>query len=423
MNKPKQIASKHKFLRVGYASPGWPLRDFPNGIVTYVQNMLAGFDSKIKPIIFAGSLIGDEIEDQLINLDKFNKNKSLFQRLIFSMLYRIKLPFAKSVLYRRTAAENARKIYLAIQALETPLDILEIEESFGTANSLMKMSKVPIVTRLHGPWAVIGPILNMQDNWDFQLRVFYEGEAIRNAQGVTAPSFDVLDRVRAYYNLALPNAMVIPNPVKEVSKENQWQYDANSKPFILFVGRFDAVKGGDLMLEAFRHIGLINKEIELIFVGPDHGMHIASEDFTFNDYVKRFILEEHINQRIQFLGLCNSEEITRLRKNSLVTIVCSRFEVFSISLLEALAAGCPTVATAVGGLTEIINHEYNGLLAQPESAVSIAEKALELITNPGKMQTLSKNAIADSRKRFAPEVVAAQTVDYYRTVLNRLKPH
>ena len=423
MKKLNQIVDEKTVLTVGYTSPGWPLRDFPNGIVTYVQNTLIGLDVNIKPIILAAPLIGTEVKDQLIDLTKFGTNRNILQKLLFSILYRIKLPFAKSVLYRRTAAENARKIYLAIQALETPLDILEIEESFGTANSLMKMSKVPIVTRLHGPWAVIGPILNMQDNWDFQLRVFYEGEAIRNAQGVTAPSFDVLDRVRAYYNLALPNAMVIPNPVKEVSKENQWQYDANSKPFILFVGRFDAVKGGDLMLEAFRHIGLINKEIELIFVGPDHGMHIASEDFTFNDYVKRFILEEHINQRIQFLGLCNSEEITRLRKNSLVTIVCSRFEVFSVSLLEALAAGCPTVATAVGGLTEIINHEYNGLLAQPESAVSIAEKALELITNPGKMQTLSKNAIADSRKRFAPEVVAAQTVDYYRTVLNRLKPH
>ena len=73
-------------------------------------------------------------------------------------------------------------------------------------------------------------------------------------------------------------------------------------------------------------------------------------------------------------------------------------------------------------MKEIIINEYNGLLAEPESAVSIAEKALELITNPVKMQALSKNAIEDCKKRFAPEVVAALTVNYYRTVLNRLKP-
>jgi glycosyltransferase involved in cell wall biosynthesis len=247
--------------------------------------------------------------------------------------------------------------------------------------------------------------------------VFYEGEAIKNSLGVTAPSVDVLDRVRKYYNLSLPNAKVIPNPVQEVSKENQWQYGANRKPFVLFVGRFDAVKGGDLILQAFRHIALINKEIALMFVGPDRSMHIAGEDFTFNDYVNRFIPEEHIKQRIQFLGLCNSEAIAELRKNSLVTIVCSRYEVFSISLTEALSAGCPTVATSVGGMKEIVRHDYNALLAEPESPESIAKNVLALIENPEKMQILSRNAIEDCKKRFSPKIVAAQTVEYYKAVL------
>ena len=137
----------------------------------------------------------------------------------------------------------------------------------------------------------------------------------------------------------------------------------------------------------------------------------------FKEYVERFVPESNIKQRIQFLGHCDSTVIAELRQKSLITIVCSRYEVFSISLVEALATGCPTVATAVGGMKEIIINEYNGLLADPESAISIAEKAIELINNPEKMQKLSKNAIEDCKKRFAPEVIAAQTVDYYRTIL------
>ena len=422
MKKLNQTVDEKTVLTVGYTSPGWPLRDFPNGIVTYVQNILIGLDINIKPIILAAPLIGTEVKDQLIDLTKFGTNRNILQKLLFSILYRIKLPFAKSVLYRRTAAENARKIYLAIQALETPLDILEIEESFGTANSLMKMSKVPIVTRLHGPWAVIGPILNMYEEWDFKLRVLCEGQAIKNSHGVTAPSLDVLEKIREYYGFALPHAQVIPNPVPEVDIDKQWHYDANAKPLILFVGRFDAVKGGDLLLEAFRYIALKHHDVELLFVGPDRGINVEGKTLMFNDYIERFIPESGIKKRIQFLGHCDSAVIAELRQKSLVTIVCSRYEVFSISLVEALAAGCPTVATAVGGMKEIIINEYNGLLAEPESAVSIAEKALELITNPVKMQALSKNAIEDCKKRFAPEVVAALTVNYYRTVLNRLKP-
>ena len=88
--------------------------------------------------------------------------------------------------------------------------------------------------------------------------------------------------------------------------------------------------------------------------------------------------------------------------------------------MEALATGCPTVATAVGGIKEIIVDDYNGLLAESESPQDIADKVLILMDNPAKMQLLSKNAIEDCSKRFSPEVVAAQTVAYYHSVLNRV---
>ena len=195
---------------------------------------------------------------------------------------------------------------------------------------------------------------------------------------------------------------------------------ANQKPSILFVGRFDSVKGGDLVIEAFKQIALQNIELELLFVGPDRGMLIDGEDVKFDEYIERYISDADIKKRIQFLGHCDHERISELRKNALVTIVCSRYENFPLSLLESLAAGCPTIATAVGGMKEIIIDDYNGLLAESESPTSIAEKVLMLINDPEKMQRLSKNAIEDCKKRFSPEVVAAQTLDYYHSVLDRV---
>ena len=62
---------------------------------------------------------------------------------------------AKSILYRLMSHDNALKLHQAMQALQVPLDILEIEEFFGTANSLVKLNKVPTVTRIHGPWFVM----------------------------------------------------------------------------------------------------------------------------------------------------------------------------------------------------------------------------------------------------------------------------
>ena len=101
INKSYQKISELKTLRIGYTSLGWPLKNFPSGIVAYIQNLLLGFESSINPIVFAGTLIGDEIEDRLVDLRNFNRNKSLFNKLLFNTLYLTKLPLVRSVLYHK----------------------------------------------------------------------------------------------------------------------------------------------------------------------------------------------------------------------------------------------------------------------------------------------------------------------------------
>ena len=417
MKNQNQKLNKLVTLTIGYTSPGWPLSHTPNGIVAYIQNITDGLDESVKPIVFAGTAAESENQDSCIDLSKQIVTRDLLKKASDNILNKVRLPITAPIRYKRYLDYEAEKLHSAIQQLSMPIDILEIEESFGMAQPFIKISKIPVVTRIHGPWFTMGDILKVDQEWDFKLRIAYEGEAIKNSHGVTAPSLDVLNKVREYYDITLPHAQVIANPVKEVSVENQWKYDTSERPSILFVGRFDLHKGGDLMLESFRLMALKNKEIMLLFVGPDRGVTINSQLLSFGTYLERFIPEDSIKKRIQFLGHCNSDKIADLRKNAFVTVICSRYENFPVSLLEALAAGCPTVATAVGGIKEIITDGYNGLFAEPESAESIAEKVLELIENPEMMKILSKNAIEDSKRRFSPKVIAAQALDYYQTVL------
>ena len=415
-----QNSDKKSLFIVAYTTPGWPLSHFPNGIVTYVHNILYGFDSKTDAIVLAAPLIGAEVKDKFVNLSQFLTTKNLHQKLGDKVLSQFNWPFIKSIQYQRASVINAKKIHIALQKLSHPLDVLEMEESFGTAHFLLKMTKTPIVTRIHGPWFTMADIMRVSNDWDFKLRVFYEGEAIKNAHGVTAPSLDVLSKVREYYGIELPNAKVIPNPVPEVVITKRWQLETNKRQSLLFVVRFDLHKGGDLMLDAFRLIALKNSEIELLFVGPDKGVDIDGTRMDFNQYRERFIPETAIKNRIHYLGQCDHSRIAELRQDALITVVCSRYETFSISLAEALAVGSPVVAANVGAIKELITDGFNGVLAEPESAKSIADKVLSLINEPEKMQRLSKNAIEDCKKRFSPEVVAAQTLDYYQSVLARV---
>lgn len=82
MNNSKKKVCELTTLRIGFTTPGWPLKNFANGIVTYIQNVLPGVGASISPVILAGTLFGDEVKDRLIGLHHFNKSISLFQKLL-----------------------------------------------------------------------------------------------------------------------------------------------------------------------------------------------------------------------------------------------------------------------------------------------------------------------------------------------------
>ena len=72
-----------------------------------------------------------------------------FKKVSDYILNKVKLPITAPIRYKRYIDYEARKLNSAIQQLSMPIDILEIQESFGTAQSFIKISKIPVVN--HGP--------------------------------------------------------------------------------------------------------------------------------------------------------------------------------------------------------------------------------------------------------------------------------
>lgn len=406
-----------KNLNIAYVVRGWPLADFPSGIITYVNNLINGFEQNIHTSIIAHHAINAVDDDRVIVLSKLPYERPLLTKISDAISYRLEHRFFQELRYQSIYSQIAKRITLGLGKLAESPDIIEIEESFGIARWLVKETKIPVVVRLHGPWFIAGTTINLEQNIEYRCRVESEGLAIKNARGLTSPSLYALNRVREFYNLELPEAKVIPNPVPVVPENLRWQGLAEKSNSILFVGRFDLTKGGDLMLDAFRIIASKNRDVQLTFVGPDWSVVKNNRKFSFNDYVAAFIPETHIRKRIHFLGHCNAETISALRKSSLITVAPSRHETFCISLLEALAAGCPSVATRPAAIATVSDGE-NGLIAETESGESIAEKVLALLDDTALMRHLSQNAISDYLKKYTPELLAKQTANYYQKILN-----
>ena len=87
----------------------------------------------------------------------------------------------------------------------------------------------------------------------------------------------------------------------------------------------------------------------------------------------------------------------------------------SLSVAEAMAAGCSVVATAVGGITNMVIHGYNGLLVMPD-ADSLYEALAGLIVDPELRCQLGKRALDTARVSFSRERWEGQWCDVLREI-------
>ncbi len=95
--------------------------------------------------------------------------------------------------------------------------------------------------------------------------------------------------------------------------------------------------------------------------------------------------------------------------------VCSSVkEGFPFSILEAMQAELPIVATNVGGIPEIITNEKNGLLVLAEDQISLAKTVIKLIEDGALAQKISRQAKIDAEQKFSSERMLALTESIYK---------
>jgi N-acetyl-alpha-D-glucosaminyl L-malate synthase BshA len=102
-----------------------------------------------------------------------------------------------------------------------------------------------------------------------------------------------------------------------------------------------------------------------------------------------------------------------------LNLIASKTESFCLSILEAMCFGCPSVATRVGGIPEVIQDGINGLLVEYEDNAAMVRAVEQLITNPGRRDALGEAACARARSHFSANVIVSQYEAVYRRVCNQ----
>jgi glycosyltransferase involved in cell wall biosynthesis len=395
-------------MKIAFYVPAWPPGRSANGIVTYAAQLVPALRRLGHEVyILSSNLIESHLDKYAIDLNKIDVRPSIFSRLVFRI-------YPDDFVFHSITT----RIGIALQELKAKegIDIFEMEDSFGWAGRVAEESIVPVVIRLHGPWFLNGQFENRRAG--HKRKMAREGRGIKAASLVTSPSAMVLNEVRMYYGSRLENARVIANPIGPPHESAIWRLDACDTKRILFVGRFDRRKGGDVVLSAFADLATSNEDLRLTFVGPDRGVETNGDCLSFHEYIRK-MLPEAIWSKIDFLGQLPNEQVAELRTKHLLTIVASQFEILPYAVLEAMSFGSPIIASRVGGIPELIRHEDNGLLFGTQDPSALAVACRRLIGDNALAAKLGAQARHDCATFYEPAKIAIQTVSAYHEVLGK----
>jgi alpha-maltose-1-phosphate synthase len=277
----------------------------------------------------------------------------------------------------------------------------------------------------HRPWKV------EQLGTAYHVSSWIERTAYENADGVVAVSQSMLRDVHTLYGVPLDRIRVIHNgidldeyrPTENIETLRALGIDP-AVPFVLFVGRITRQKGIIHLVNAIRHIQP-GVQVVLCAGAPDTP-EIAREMVEAVDTARA----RSAHSIIWIDEMLPKEKIIHLYTHAEIFVCPSVYEPFGIINLEAMACGTPVVASAVGGIPEVVEHGGTGLLVAPEAisaseveprhpeqfARDLAAAINSLLDDPQLRLSMARNARERVEQRFSWKSIARQTLDFYEQV-------
>lgn len=138
----------------------------------------------------------------------------------------------------------------------------------------------------------------------------------------------------------------------------------------------------------------------------------------YNKFIVTLIKEYGLINNIQFLGLLNSEEMAECMSKSNVFVMPSSIENHSSTLIEAMIVGVPCISSFVGGISEIITHNRDGLIYRFEEFEILAAYIVKVFDNPTFADQIASNAKKQMRNSRNSNNIQDDFIEIYKLILN-----
>jgi glycosyltransferase involved in cell wall biosynthesis len=197
-------------------------------------------------------------------------------------------------------------------------------------------------------------------------------------------------------------------PIDKEKKLKLLELPTNST-IIGAVGNVKPVKGYDVLIESFRILQTKVPNSVLLITGE-----IFPKHETYKIYLDSLIRQYKLEDKVFYLGY--RSDVAEILKLFDVYVMSSRSEGLSVSLLEAMAAERPVVATDVGLNRHVIRDGVNGLVVPSENPKALAEALSKTLIYPDMAKTLGQKAIETVRDRFSDDVMGRRYQELYNEI-------
>lgn len=262
---------------------------------------------------------------------------------------------------------------------------------------------IPLVSTLHG-WTSTSRLSKMF------LYEFLDSLSMKNIDAVCTVNSYMLSHRRLRHMkerlYVVPNG--IPSLIESKDKPEEEIVEFCKQGFtIATIGRLSKEKGHELLIKAFSDFQNVFADARLLILGegPERGK------------LEGLVNSKNLYGKVMLPGY--KEQAWKYLKNCKIFVLSSVTEGMPITLLEAMQTGIPVIATAVGGIPEIITNEDLGYLAQPGSPENLCERMIEVRNDMTGAEIKSKKAKEITHTRFSVKAMAENYLNIYNKLLRQ----
>lgn len=313
--------------------------------------------------------------------------------------------------------------YFKCLSLKRELHLFNDVRAFFEVRQILKLEKPDLVATHSSKGGIIGrlaawslriPTVFTAHGWAFTEGVSYKKRklyaAIEKSIGLITKQIIAVseyDRQLAISSKVVPAIKIktIRNGVIPFKGKKMLHSKDKSRIDIVMVARFDVPKRQQDLIQTCEKMG--NLPWHLSFVGDGKQLEEA----------QHYVRTHHLQDRIFFHGALDSIEM--LLSHSDIVVLLSDYEGFPLSILEAMQAGLPIVASDVGGVKEAVTDTYNGFLIPKRNHPILLDRLTQLLTNTSLRKTMGLRSRLIFNENFTFEKMLHDTIETYKNIIEK----